>query len=191
MIWVDSVPTAGSSPLTRGKRLAGELRDRVRGLIPAHAGKTWMAGRRRLDHPAHPRSRGENVGEASQSFSLLGSSPLTRGKHGDQAVNGLDDRLIPAHAGKTSVGSSWPQHSGAHPRSRGENASLGNGTPLATGSSPLTRGKLCPGRGGSRRSGLIPAHAGKTPRHRLLTTANSAHPRSRGENHGRRGGAHR
>ena len=50
------------------------------------------------------------------------------------------------------------------------------------GSSPLTRGKLhvsivsCPARG------LIPAHAGKTPRVDRELPGEGAHPRSRGEN---------
>ena len=60
VIWVDSVPTAGSSPLTRGKRrYRHELADHER-LIPAHAGKTpyVMTGVKRVR--AHPRSRGEN-----------------------------------------------------------------------------------------------------------------------------------
>ena len=50
----------GSSPLTRGKRLAAGGSLVCVGLIPAHAGKT---GGYVLDYPyggAHPRSRGEN-----------------------------------------------------------------------------------------------------------------------------------
>ena len=55
------VRVAGSSPLTRGKRLTRRGRVHGRRLIPAHAGKT---GPRPDSHPpqkAHPRSRGENV----------------------------------------------------------------------------------------------------------------------------------
>ena len=51
----------------------------------------------------------------------------------------------------------------AHPHSRGENASFGRGTPLATGSSPLTRGKQAASRGCCATARLIPAHTGKTP----------------------------
>ena len=52
----------GSSPLTRGKPAGRAAGQAVAGLIPAHAGKTavCMASMRR--EPAHPRSRGENVG---------------------------------------------------------------------------------------------------------------------------------
>ena len=52
---------AGSSPLTRGKLGPSRARRRVRGLIPAHAGKTSEAIRRSCLIWAHPRSRGENT----------------------------------------------------------------------------------------------------------------------------------
>ena len=72
--------TAGSSPLTRGKRPAPGSPSRMRGLIPAHAGKTapWVyPGNPRR---AHPRSRGENMPRARNASPTSGSSPLTRGK---------------------------------------------------------------------------------------------------------------
>ena len=50
------------------------------------------------------------------------------------------------------------------------------------GSSPLTRGKPRLRRQGISQRGLIPAHAGKTPRTRRACSATWAHPRSRGEN---------
>ena len=52
--------TPGSSPLTRGKRDAGGERERRRGLIPAHAGKTDGSLKVVAVEEAHPRSRGEN-----------------------------------------------------------------------------------------------------------------------------------
>ena len=92
---------AGSSPLTRGKRVEAELLRLLEGLIPAHAGKTpwWVPSSPCLW--AHPRSRGENIEQNQEGFRSTGSSPLTRGKprEGQQAC-GLR-RLIPAHAGKT------------------------------------------------------------------------------------------
>ena len=111
----------GSSPLTRGKHRNSPSRRGSPGLIPAHAGKTLPA--RPGPHPvrAHPRSRGENVGQAQVLDLIGGSSPLTRGKPENGFSLGTAWRLIPAHAGKTTVihklaGPSW-----AHPRSRGEN----------------------------------------------------------------------
>ena len=50
------------------------------------------------------------------------------------------------------------------------------------GSSPLTRGKLPKGAPAADAGGLIPAHAGKTPRRPPTGRYSGAHPRSRGEN---------
>ena len=70
----------GSSPLTRGKRVGGEA-GRVRhGLIPAHAGKTWITFDGAERSEAHPRSRGENQSTVEIVVDDPGSSPLTRGK---------------------------------------------------------------------------------------------------------------
>ena len=50
------------------------------GLIPAHAGKTVTQITHDYDRAAHPRSRGENSGDARTPTAGGGSSPLTRGK---------------------------------------------------------------------------------------------------------------
>ena len=92
----------GSSPLTRGKRVPHYRRDRHGGLIPAHAGKTFNAGRFALICQAHPRSHGENTTASSATFSAQGSSPLTRGKPGREHHQPVQAGLIPAHAGKTT-----------------------------------------------------------------------------------------
>ena len=91
----------GSSPLTRGKHARRRGGPSIRRLIPAHAGKTALAAAFIRATAAHPRSRGENDGGVDEGFAQLGSSPLTRGKHAQELPNLLDDRLIPAHAGKT------------------------------------------------------------------------------------------
>ena len=132
----------GSSPLTRGKRGGGHVRPFC----------VW----------AHPRSRGENPPGPRSAPKQQGSSPLTRGKHRVPEVSGVCAGLIPAHAGKTVMrpgpgGASW-----AHPRSRGENCARASAAFHATGSSPLTRGKLPSRRSIASQDGLIPAHAGKT-----------------------------
>ena len=111
---------------------------------------------------AHPRSRGENYRYALNPGSSSGSSPLTRGKLITHEVNIANLGLIPAHAGKTSKPSCRRAWLKAHPRSRGENFP-GARSPLhGAGSSPLTRGKLFICSVSMRRTGLIPAHAGKT-----------------------------
>ena len=111
---------------------------------------------------AHPRSRGENDLRLIAGMGPQGSSPLTRGKRHACSARPVRDRLIPAHAGKTSSFSWLLRRSAAHPRSRGENETTEGIEIEARGSSPLTRGKLSSGHDGSFQRGLIPAHAGKT-----------------------------
>ena len=152
------------------------------GLIPAHAGKTCLAGLVGTHTKAHPRSRGENAWLTSVGPAAGGSSPLTRGKHRRLDSNLRLDRLIPAHAGKTSGCPSTRSGYRAHPRSRGENTVRLRVDWVRRGSSPLTRGKhgLLVHAGHVR--GLIPAHAGKTPAGKAFACPTWAHPRSRGEN---------
>ena len=71
----------GSSPLTRGKLAV------LRALRPGRGD--------------HPRSRGENDLDETETVEVLGSSPLTRGKL--TALGHYLDAggIIPAHAGKT------------------------------------------------------------------------------------------
>ena len=91
-----------------------------------------------------------------------GSSPLTRGKLGVDALNTLDERLIPAHAGKTTHSvKETPAHR-VHPRSRG-------------GKRIKHLLEAVPG-------GLIPAHAGKTAAIAWQVSTARVHPHARGEN---------
>ena len=192
----------GSSPLTRGKRPSGcpwpclrglipahagktlrrGSRRRCRGLIPAHAGKTFPPCGGRVMTEAHPRSRGENWATPKLTVGQAGSSPLTRGKHGRELGVGRGRGLIPAHAGKTRLEPRRGRARGAHPRSRGENRAFDVLAVGRMGSSPLTRGKPTGRRESSCTRGLIPAHAGKTANVRGVERRARAHPRSRGEN---------
>ena len=192
----------GSSPLTRGKPSRRASPSPRRRLIPAHAGKTGTPSPPTSQRSAHPRSRGENSEGSSSTFTPEGSSPLTRGKPVPAAYDGGDARLIPAHAGKTRPKDDAGIQGAAHSRSRGENVRLPPSMATASGSSPLTRGKLqtppaCKSRGGSSPltrgkpaalvslgdvARLIPAHAGKTTWLLPRGQRARAHPRSRGEN---------
>ena len=153
---------AGSSPLTRGKPDALAKCGALRGLIPAHAGKTESQQHRRRRGRAHPRSRGENFMRARLVAWVRGSSPLTRGK--PELCKWKRDRLrlIPAHAGKTRVYPRRSHRERAHPRSRGENVVTQAYAVRNRGSSPLTRGKHLCADAVAWDQGLIPAHAGKT-----------------------------
>ena len=99
----------GSSPLTRGKRISCCKNRRAAGLIPAHAGKTYVFKRLELGERAHPRSRGENRRSRSSASRSYGSSPLTRGKLVATSTGTAPSGLIPAHAGKTCTASSPPR----------------------------------------------------------------------------------
>ena len=131
----------GSSPLTRGKPERRGRWQRRHRLIPAHAGKTDSHRRTDQMYRAHPRSRGENLRRRPSCGTQSGSSPLTRGKHMLPSWKGPEDRLIPAHAGKTWSQTARSALRTAHPRSRGENGAKTNDKSLPVGSSPLTRGK--------------------------------------------------
>ena len=155
---------AGSSPLTRGKLESKRL---------PYAGVV-----------AHPRSRGENLEVCECPTRLAGSSPLTRGKPCARIAIASMSGLIPAHAGKTNGETRNRRRAWAHPRSRGENHDLGDRIQTMRGSSPLTRGKHRARGPRRRRTGLIPAHAGKTSRSTPAPGTGRAHPRSRGENAG-------
>ena len=115
-------------------------------------------------------------------IAVHGSSPLTRGKRAAATVPHHERGLIPAHAGKTAPYRGQPAWSAAHPRSRGENRCQDSGSFQVSGSSPLTRGKLCGVVTLQLKARLIPAHAGKTSGARSGLIRAKAHPRSRGEN---------
>ncbi len=152
---------SGSSPLTRGKPQGWIQVSPGRGLIPAHARKTWFRRPCRSDRPAHPRSRRENKQLLVTAASQRGSSPLTRGKHRAVRRAGRQRGLIPAragktpkvlwrrlprwahppHAGKTGRTTATKLPSGAHPRSHRENEKCTVKGVRQMGSSPLTRGK--------------------------------------------------
>ena len=132
----------GSSPLTRGARVASAGGGRRRRIIPAHAGCTIQVVARGSITKDHPRSRGvhELVGE----FGSIrpGSSPLTRGARGRGREDGHVAGIIPAHAGCT-----WSAQGSAS---------------AGCGSSPLTRGAQILPILASTALRIIPAHAGCT-----------------------------
>ena len=171
----------GSSPLTRGKQAASRGCCVAARLIPAHAGKTPPRSGASQSAPAHPRSQEENWICWRSRSTAIGSSPLTRGKLRSSGRATIRAGFIPTHAGKTTKRSCPLSGAPAHPRSRGENHSFREGNTRTQGSSPLTRGKHEYRSHVGGESGLIPAHAGKTPGHRGRSTPERAHPRSRRE----------
>ena len=130
----------------------------------------------------HPRSRGENYNDAPHALAVEGSSPLTRGKRSLRGLHRGHERIIPAHAGKTSPPTTRRSRTRDHPRSRGENCVCVGHLDRLRGSSPLTRGKLSDLACGPGERRIIPAHAGKTPLTIVPPIYLPDHPRSRGEN---------
>ena len=175
----------GSSPLTRGARVAKAEEKLKRRLIPAHAGSTSSAMFSSRAARAHPRSRGEHKFVACQAVSQSGSSPLTRGAPGDECFDAVYCGLIPAHAGSTSVTAANESDPRAHPRSRGEHTCCATLVPSLGGSSPLTRGAPHIKEVPEDKLRLIPAHAGSTCSGVSPSSSSEAHPRSRGEHRGR------
>ena len=93
----------------------------------------------------------------------------------------MNERLIPAHAGSTTVRRGAAGRDSAHPRSRGEHWLARTTGNTLRGSSPLTRGAQAHLYPHDPRPRLIPAHAGSTDPLPQPPPSSSAHPRSRGE----------
>ena len=131
------------------------------GIIPAHAGKRYFSQRIEYGRGDHPRSCGEKSLLVCPLATILGSSPLMRGKVPDKLERCLEWGIIPAHAGKRDKWPGW--------------------YPLPEGSSPLMRGKGLSFAISSREYRIIPAHAGKRTLRICILTAPRDHPRSCGE----------
>ena len=152
----------GSSPRVRGKQGPTWKTVQTRGLIPACAGKTERLGSYFDLNRAHPRVCGENLLATRLARVILGSSPRVRGKLRSFPACRCAGRLIPACAGKTSLGPQSESRQPAHPRVCGENARVSPRRSQIRGSSPRVRGKPNWESCGFMRSRLIPACAGKT-----------------------------
>ena len=150
-------------------------------LIPARAGNIIPHSTRHHPRAAHPRSRGEHASRVLASACSRGSSPLARGTS-LHALNGdVLTRLIPARAGNICRCRLYGRVVSAHPRSRGEHASMQWIVRACPGSSPLARGTWTFAHGSIPSLRLIPARAGNMPRQRHCPGLEAAHPRSRGE----------
>ena len=172
----------GSSPRVRGKRVGSAAAIRLRGLIPACAGKTQRGSQGRLERPAHPRVCGENKLRNPVIPKDMGSSPRVRGKPNQQGLGSPPCGLIPACAGKTAQAQAWAETITAHPRVCGENRCLGAPEFTHEGSSPRVRGKRIYGIITALVPRLIPACAGKTRHLSVRWYRAWAHPRVCGEN---------
>ena len=173
---------SGSSPRVRGKLRPHHWHGDLGRLIPARAGKTPRRRRPPDAGRAHPRACGENVRWTSQADREGGSSPRVRGKLPGAGHHHRRAGLIPARAGKTSVGIPTFPGGEAHPRACGENPQGQVAKFVNQGSSPRVRGKLEPADRVPVGRGLIPARAGKTWGGRALpVVGGGSSPRVRGK----------
>ena len=112
----------GSSPRARGTRHPAAIVGHFPRIIPACAGNTDRAGRRRSAAPDHPRVRGEHVQLKTSMSRFRGSSPRARGTHAAQHARQRDRRIIPACAGNTTSSPFGLRIITDHPRVRGEHS---------------------------------------------------------------------
>ena len=110
----------------------------------------------------------------------MGSSPLARGLPRLERPVLIDDRIIPARAGFTHVGSLLESALQDHPRSRGVYRSGSIRSAGVRGSSPLARGLRAVAGSVVTTVRIIPARAGFTAGQRPWRLARPDHPRSRG-----------
>ena len=151
----------GSSPRVRGTRRRTRRRRRAERFIPACAGNSHSAVRRRHATPVHPRVCGELVERRCRRRLNAGSSPRVRGTRGRRAARAPAVRFIPACAGN-----SRPPHT--------RNAS-------AAGSSPRVRGTPPPAHAAAALFRFIPACAGNSQlRTAAFAPATGSSPRVRG-----------
>ena len=172
---------AGSSPHTRGARLAHYLPLEADAIIPAYAGSTGPPPAETQRRLHHPRIRGEHDVFADQVAQTKGSSPHTRGAQQRERKTLMLTGIIPAYAGSTRHGHSHLLLYPDHPRISGEHQSSARQCRWRDGSSPHTRGaRLRPLKDFAPRP-IIPAYAGSTASRGGSAREAADHPRIRGE----------
>ena len=113
-----------------------------RGIIPAYAGQIILPLREAILDQDHPRIRGTNLFPVTCTEIELGSSPHTRDKFRECLNKLFDYRIIPAYAGQIRIQLEKKKLRQDHPRIRGTNIIITDGTDTSVGSSPHTRDKL-------------------------------------------------
>ena len=118
---VTSAAASGSSPRMRGKHRRSPPAPTTAGIIPAHAGQTYVAAGDRGEQADHPRACGANGYGVVEHAPPIGSSPRMRGKRRASSAPTPRGRIIPAHAGQTSGKNRRTPRHPDHPRACGAN----------------------------------------------------------------------
>ena len=159
--YIDFSCSSGSPPRMRGKEGQETSIDVVRGITPAHAGKSYNGLVCAACAWDHPRACGEKAKVGRSKWFAAGSPPRMRGKACPGSGQGAGQGITPAHAGKSffslpACGLSWD-----HPRACGEKDDLLSCSGFFRGSPPRMRGKAIQHQMGRTGTGITPAHAGK------------------------------
>ena len=122
------LPTAksvwGSPPHLRGKLYFKSESGVSVGITPAPAGKTPTVKSYPIFFQDHPRTCGENEANRKVKKFIRGSPPHLRGKQFRKNKIGIQRRITPAPAGKTTRVFACISVYGDHPRTCGENLNL-------------------------------------------------------------------
>ena len=171
----------GSSPRARGAAISASHSARCGGIIPARAGSRPCERIKIEQVGDHPRARGEQASCGPTIRWPRGSSPRARGAGGLGRNQALPQGIIPARAG-SRIRCWWRSLGGRdHPRARGEQRTVMDGTITKAGSSPRARGAERQRRREPPRQGIIPARAGSSGGRRFRAHLVKDHPRARGE----------
>ena len=171
------------------------------GIIPVGAGKSSGRPPQTPSPRDHPRGCGEKLWHLAPDPQASGSSPRVRGEVHVGRRRGLgmgiiprvrgkgrgggaeeDNRgIIPAGAGRSRGAGSRGRRDGDHPRGCGEKRHGGHPGASAEGSSPRVRGEAANLLTAPRRTGIIPAGAGRRIGATLGARNRRDHPRGCGE----------
>ena len=149
--------------------------------IPAYAGNAQFYPFAIAAPSVHPRIRGERPPGSCAAGYGGGSSPHTRGTHGQDAGQYEFERFIPAYAGNAKLAGSTSTGGTVHPRIRGERINWRCCRSKKFGSSPHTRGTRPAASAYRAETRFIPAYAGNAARPSTCSSSPAVHPRIRGE----------
>ena len=176
-----SPSTAGPSPRVRGNPIITHEHSGMSGSIPACAGKPDTRNRCQSPDKVHPRVCGETLCFRDGPPKRPGPSPRVRGNRREEIRHAASGGSIPACAGKPPRASTAAATVRVHPRVCGETVSLIRVSVSESGPSPRVRGNPIPAPPARRRSGSIPACAGKPHRSGRYRGRRRVHPRVCGE----------
>ena len=104
-----------------------------------------------------------------------------RGTRTPASRESVQNGIIPAYAGNTSLSGNLEDFGGDHPRVCGEHVRTDRGIEARAGSSPRMRGTLREGMGSNTYTGIIRAYAGNTVCRPIPHLSRGDHPRVCGE----------